>query len=66
MGKRLSSFFQRMDESKIALGEARMQLKLGISRARAATIDDTPELLAKAERVLNELIRTKDLFQKRR
>lgn len=66
MGARLLDYFQRMDNAAIALGEARMQLKLGVSRARAATIEDTPEILAKAEKVLNELVQTKYLFERRR
>jgi hypothetical protein len=66
MGSRLLDYFQRMDKAAIALGEARMQLKLGMSRSRAATVEDTPELLAKAEIILNELIQTKHLFQSRR
>lgn len=66
MGSRLLDYFKRMDNEAIALGEARMQLKLGMTRSRAASVDDTPELLAKADRVLNELIQTKDLFKSRR
>lgn len=66
MGSRLVGYFQRMEDAAIALGEARMQLKLGISRSRAADVEDSPEILAKAERVLSELLKTKDLFQSRR
>ncbi len=63
MGLRLVEYFNRMDRESIALGEARMQLKLGMSRKRAAEVDDKPDLIEKAERILNELIRTKDLFK---
>ena len=61
-----SIIFRKMDNASIALGEARMQLKLGVSRARAATVDDTPEILAKADKILNELMQTKHLFERRR
>jgi hypothetical protein len=66
MGEKLLSCFKKMDDAAISLGEARMQLKLGMTRSRAASLDDTPELVAKAERVLKELIQTKDLFKSRR
>jgi len=52
-----------MDKEAIALGEARMQLKLGMSRKRAGEVEDTPELVEKAQRILNELIQTRDLFK---
>jgi hypothetical protein len=66
MGEKLLAYFRKMDDAAVALGEARMQLKLGMTRSRASMLDDTPELIAKAEKALNELIQTKDLFKSRR
>jgi hypothetical protein len=63
MGLRLAEYFSRMDRESIALGEARMQLKLGMSRKRAAEVEDRQDLIEKAEKILAELIQTKDLFK---
>lgn len=63
MGLRLAEYFNRMDRESIALGEARMQLKLGMSRKRAAEVEDRQDLIEKAEKILAELIQTKDLFK---
>lgn len=66
MGTRLAEMFDRMERESIALGEARMELKLGMSRGRASKVEDTPDLVSKAENILNELIRTRDLFRTQR
>lgn len=66
MGSRLLEYFYRVERENIGLGEARMALSLGISKAKAGTIEDTPELLDKAESVFQRLISTRDLFTVRR
>ncbi len=65
MGLRLSKYFEQIAEAGVTLGEARMQLKMGMSKQRASTIEDSPEILDKAARVYEELIKTKDLFARR-
>lgn len=63
MGRRLLEFFDKVERENVAMGDTRMMVKLGISKKQAGEVEDTPELIAKAETILQELIKTKDLFK---
>jgi hypothetical protein len=66
MGQLLVAYFDKLDEAGVALGEARMVLRLGVTRQRAETIEDTPEMMAKAEGFYQQIMETKNLFGLRR
>lgn len=64
MGARLLELFDRVERENVNLGETRLVLKLGMSKSRAAQVEDSPDLLVKAEQILQEIVATKDLFKK--
>ena len=66
MGQLLAAYFNKLDEAGVALGEARMVLRLGVTRQRAEIIEDTPEMMAKAEGFYQQIMETKNLFGLRR
>lgn len=66
MGYLLAEYFNRLDQEGVALGEARLVLRLGMTRQRAQIIEDTPELMAMAEGYFQQIMETKNLFGLRR
>jgi hypothetical protein len=66
MGHLLAEYFDRLDQEGVALGEARLVLRLGITRQKAQIIEDTPDLMAKAEDYFRQIMETRNLFGLRR
>jgi hypothetical protein len=66
MGLLLAEYFDKLDQEGVALGEARLVLRLGITRQRAQIVEDTPDLMAKAEDYFQQIMETKNLFGLRR
>ena len=56
MGKKLIKFFESLDKRPDAiLAKMRLAMKAGMSSAQAESAEDTPELIAKFSKAMNEL-----------
>ena len=55
MGVILHGYIEKLKEARVPIGKARMALQLAIPSKAWKDKDDTPELLAKAERIFSDL-----------